>query len=283
MKPASNNRGFTIIELMVAITVLTVLTAIIAASFMAVTDSTIIAQEAAEEQRVRQFLTRSFSRGLASVYSDAASLAPDFQFLGIDESGPNGPADSLSFCSATPLPGVNSLPGMLKVVSFSMGVPGGDAAPGALGAAGPDGLLDSDALETTLTIMETPLVLAPMDGFDEPLGAGPSAEEETPTGRTLPIRSLDFEYYHSGREEWVEEWDSNVEGFLPWAVRVKINLARTREEAAADMAEGIDFEEEPDIDLTVVLPLGAGVVEEWMDINQYRAEMGDTDNLGRAR
>ena len=86
-------------------------------------------------------------------------------------------------------------------------------------------------------------------------------EGNPPAGWSVPLRSLDIEYYDGSEEEWVEEWDSTVLERLPWSVRVKINFPLTEEGLEAEEDAGIDPDEDPDLLLVVPIPLATGAME----------------------
>jgi hypothetical protein len=58
---------------------------------------------------------------------------------------------------------------------------------------------------------------------------------------------------------------------MPWAIRVRINFARTEAQLRADMSAGIDLRENPDMDMTIAIPAGVGVYAEFIDQNHVRA------------
>lgn len=260
-------RGFTLLELLVSILVLTVLTAIVYSSFRSVADTTAMARQGAEDLRFRQFLWRNIQTNLNSIYIDPACVSPEYQFLGTDEQGAFGPADAVRFCTALPMDGPDSLPGVLKVVTYQV-VDQYEAAEGevALGSVD-DGAAEGESDEMLLEILEEPLVLETED-----FAANDFEDlDEIQFERHIPIATFDVQYYDGIADEWLDEWDSTLEQRLPWAVRVKINFARSEEEWSADITGGFDPEEEPDLELTACLPAGAGVVEQFIDTNHFRA------------
>jgi prepilin-type N-terminal cleavage/methylation domain-containing protein len=258
--------GFTILELLVAVSVLTVVVGIVYESFASVLDSTEMARAQAEQLRFRQFLWRHLNQNVASAYSDAACMSPEYQFLGTDQEGPTGPADSLRFCTSLPMDGPNALPGVLKVVSYE--VTGGSDAEGGgsmLGAASIDQGAEDATQGTVLIIREEPLLLESGEMDSVP------AEMDYPVNELkIPIASMDLQYYDGNADEWLPEWDSITEGRMPWAVQIKINFQRTEEEAEADAQSGINSAEEPDLNLTIPFPAGGGVVDQFMDVNHRR-------------
>lgn len=279
-KYLSVDRGFTIIELMVSIAVLSVIVAIVAASLIAVADTSEIAREAAQELRVRQFISRSLNINLTSLYVDPACVVPDYKLVGVNEDGAYGPADTISFCVALPMPGTRSLPGVIRRVSY--GAATGYESSDAQNVAGTAGLGDEETQyassseskeEMILLIRQEPLTVSDPDST----GLDLENEEKELVEQQVPIRSIDIEYYHGYKEEWVDEWDSETEGFLPWAVHIKINFARSHDENSALMGQGIDPDDDPDFDMTFVLPIGAGVIEEFLDNNHMRSIVEDLE------
>lgn len=276
-------RGFTLIELMVAITILTLLVGIVTASFFSITKTSEIARESAKELQLRLYLRKSFSTNLASVYSDAGCVLADFQFLGETKDGAYGPADTLSFCTMLPMPGAKSLPGVLKqVVYAALGQEEltGGAVPRARDI---DEMLDEDVQGAILNITEQPL--QPSGGLleGEGLDLDESLDADTAIERQVPIQSMDILYYDSREKDWVDSWDSLEQQVMPWAVRVKINFARTEAELDGLRRSGIDLKEEPDLDLTITLPTGVGVFEPFIDPNHIGADRYfQTDADGRS-
>ncbi len=266
--PADNSgRGFTLLELLVSIVVLVVLTAIVYVSFRSVADTTAMAREGADELRFRQFLWRNIHTNLNSVYIDPACVSPEYHFLGTNEQGAFGPADTLRFCTALPMDGPDSLPGVMKVITYQV-VDQYEATEGEVDVGSvDDGSAEGEGNEMLLEVLEEPLVLETEDFASDSL----DGLDELQFKRHIPIATFDVQYYDGMTDEWLEEWDSALEQRLPWAVQVKINFARSEDEWSADMSAGIDPDETPDLDLTAALPVGAGVVEQFVDLNHFRS------------
>jgi len=257
--------GFTLLELLVAITVLCIVVAIVYEGFVSVTDASAMARENAEQLRFQQFLWRTISTDLTSIYSDPGCEQPEYQLLGTDQNGAFGPADSLRFCTALEMSGPAALPGVLKVVTYELSDEyTAEGGPG-LGRFTIDENPGEERAELQLIIREEPLTLQGMDMDGEMKDTSEAARE-----LKVPIQSLDIEYYDGDLEEWVTEWDSVAQTRLPWAIRVKINFARTTEESEADARSGIDPQESPDLDMTVALPVGMGVLDQFIDPNHRR-------------
>ena len=102
-----------------------------------------------------------------------------------------------------------------------------------------DGVEREEQEGTTLFITEKPLVL--LAGGDELFPAAELRQdsEEGVWEREIPIRSFNVEYYDGLAEEWTPEWNSDELGFLPWAVRIQINLAKTKSQLRP-MRRGVD-------------------------------------------
>lgn len=253
--------GFTMIEMLIAVVILSLMVGMVYASFAGVTDTTMLARDAADELRFRQYVWRSFSENLAAVYTDAACARELYQFVGEDEDGPLGPADKLRFVTSMAMPGSTALPGVLKVITYEVVEPG-EAEGENSDTLAIDESLEDRGMKMMLQITESPLVREEGDAeVDE------GAMEDAQRVRQIPIASFDVTYYDAEAEEWVDDWDSLDKKMLPWAVRVKVNLARTEEQLQVQYSQGVDPDEEPDLDMQFALPLGAGVMEPWQDYN----------------
>jgi prepilin-type N-terminal cleavage/methylation domain-containing protein len=259
----ANRGGFTLIEIMVAMTILTGLVAGIYACFAGVASSAEIARSATEELRIQQYLRAHFEQHLRAVH---ANVRAEYAFVGEDGSGAYGDADTLTFTTTLPTSGAKSLPGIVKTVTYEIDDPSLDGDSG-FQTFDQDVPEDEEKPSVMLYITESPLVLGE-ENEDE---AFFEDDEDNPWQREIPIRSLNFEYYDGAAEEWIEEWNSDELGFLPWAVRVSVNLAKTEEQLRADLAEGVGTEENPDLSLTLVIPTGAGILTaDFIDPNHQR-------------
>ena len=253
------------LELLIAVLVLSILVTIVYLCFASVLDTAEAARANAEVLRFRQFLWRSFTTNLASIYADPGCVSAEYQFLGANEDGYLGPADTLRFCTVLPMAGPKSLPGVLRVVEYAILDTAEMEEGGTLGEYDIDVSQAEDRGGIVLSIREEPLVL-------ESSGAEADLEEADIEGieRHVPIASMDIEFYDGNTDEWLEEWDSIALGRMPWAVHIRINFARTDEEMDAINAAGINLDEEPDMDLTFALPIGMGVLEQFIDANHKR-------------
>ena len=271
--------GFTLLEILVAVSILVVIAGIVYATFSGVTDATEMARADAGKLRLERFLRRNLENLFSSAYADPACARPDYYFAGTDGTGPEGPMDFVDFCSSAPMMGGMSLPGALKRVTIE--VAGQDVSNQTLGNLDLP-IQDADAERQgsqMLQVTETPLVISTDLGLDAGVdaqsaaapalaskkdsdAAAPSTDFESPSW-TVPIQSMDVTYFDG--EDWVKEWDSVAMARLPWGVRIRINFARTPEEMEEDAAEGVDLEEDPDIEMVVPIPVGDGVTSEFIE------------------
>lgn len=275
----TKKRGFTIIELLVAMTLLVVIVSIVYATFTAVLNSTEDAREAAARLRMTQFLTRSFTRNLAEAkegwlpgatlrYAQrtgndlvAEGMGLRYQFRGTNQEGPYGPADSLVFASTAPLVGSTALPGWVKQVSYSVSInqPDGEG-------------LDFESTappEAVLDVSETPILGDP-EGYSLNLDAAAYQDAVAQSAAdfgvvapswSLPIQSLNIRYFDG--KEWRDEWDAMEEGRLPWTVDIRINFVRPEDSALErEFRVATEDDEESDYRLVFSLPTGVGVRDE---------------------
>lgn len=268
--------GFTLIELMVTIVILTVVIGIVYGSFRSVTDGTDRVRVSAEELRLRQFLSKNlvenFSMAFAPPIEDLAELidaelvqqteqffdpedAEEFDyFVGEDDDGLDGGRDTVVFWTGAPLSGGIAIPGDRKIVEYTV-VSTSDSEAATFAAEIPD----EDAPEYYLEASEL-AVLQGSDLLDEEAEEGDAhdVEFDGPSWR-VPVRSVDFEYY-DGRE-WRDEWQYTDEQRLPWAVKVRINFAKTQARIEEEDRAGFDLEEDPDFEVVIPIPAGMGTAD----------------------
>ena len=258
--PRRTLSGFTLVELMVAITLLVVVFGIVSASFIAVSDTEAVAREAAEAMRYRNHLRRLFTDQIAAV-----SPNPDYGFIGLNDESAYGPADSLEFVCLAEASGATALPGVTKHVHCQV-----------VDAAEIEGypVPDEDQEEAVLEVSEEYMVQSASFMGEE---VEIETDETTAVARHYPIHTFDVSYYDAQAEEWVEEWDSTAIGYLPWAIDIKINFSRTRQQLDEEYFAGIDPAENPDLEIIVPLPAGAGVVSEFVDPNHSRSGLLQTE------
>jgi len=265
MRRAGNrpSAGFTLLELMLGILIIATMTAIVYGTFTNVVNTAELARGTAAELRYSQFLARNFSNNIASVYMDQTGEEPAYSFIGESADGPFGPADSLEFTTMLEMPGARALPGIIKRVRYSVV----DAAEMDEGTTD-DFTIDlraSEGNELMLEIYETPVVFDEEDfGFDA------DAMEDETIIRHVPIRSMDITYFDHESDDWVEEWDSTANNRLPWAVRIRINLARSEDDERIGFDQGVNLADDVDLDLSFSLPVAMGAVSPFLDFNHTR-------------
>ena len=278
-------RGFTLLELLIAISILVVIVAVVYASFASVTDTMAVARVRTEEMRLRQFLERSFRTNLTSVYVDRGFEQQVFQFVGVNDETRDGPCDSLRFVSTNALMGGRALPGDFKEVRYEP-LGGAESFEGLDLAADKDDdaqhKYDADPQQRKLEATETPLLASNAQAVDaesgnldvtQSTGKDPLAPTYEAPSWEVPIRTIDFAYYDG--EQWVEEWDSMEQGRLPWCVRVSINFARTEEEIARETEQHIDIVESPDFEVVVPIPIAVGLQQDGRSQSQLEQAAAD--------
>lgn len=280
--------GFTLIEVLFAMSLAAVVVAIIYESFAAVTDATSVARQSAEELRIRQFLTRSFESSFSTVYVDLGFYNDQFAFTTASETGGGGAMDSVEFCSSAPLMGGMAPPGFFKRVHYGAAPPGtSDMTLGRNEPADLEGLSRSTVVfEATETLVAMTAPQPDQSEFSKDTSKQETAAafglDEASPAWTAPIAALDFSFFDG--EEWVEDWDSVEMGRLPWCVRIRLNFARTEEQADAG-DNGTNVTEDPDFEMYIPIPMGVGVwtpADQWLDAAGYGAYYGATNDNSQA-
>ncbi len=271
-------RGFTLLELLVAISILSVIVSIIYVSFSSVTRASDVARGVAENIRLHQFLLRNFNQTIPCLHADAAVTVQAYQVLGEDLTGPGGPADKLRFCSAAPLSGSQSLPGVMKVVTFQVVEESAEEGAGLTGIETEESSEWTDEPAIALEYSETPLTVDMTLEEDDMLESSESGQQEYASWR-VPVSSFDALYFDG--EEWVTSWNSMDSGLIPWAVKIRINFSKSEADWNAEQAAGISPEEDPDFEMTYVLPAGAGTREPFLELNPAAAAQAEQDLFRR--
>ncbi|MFP4173480.1 MAG: type II secretion system protein J [Candidatus Hydrogenedentota bacterium] len=250
-----HKRGFTLLELLVAMAILVVLTGIVYGAFYSVVTSIQTSRTGMEEMRLRQFLARNMKQNFRTAYSDPRMEQEVFMFVGESNDGPDGARDSVRFASTTPLIGGMALPGDLKEVRYeAMAEQDSEMS---LSYAGSE---TEDEPPAVLHSIETPLLGAEVQELDAADGFFVPSEEYEAPGWSVPIRSMRLDYFDG--QEWLRDWDSLEMRRLPWAVRVRINFAKPEDVVEEEERQGIDPEEDPDFDMLIPLQPGLGVTDE---------------------
>ncbi|MFA6245133.1 MAG: prepilin-type N-terminal cleavage/methylation domain-containing protein [Candidatus Hydrogenedentales bacterium] len=274
------SRGFTLIEVLIATSILVILVAAIYASFAGVTTSMAASRVSAEEMRLRQFLERSFRMNLSAIHTDRDQRDPLYRLVGVDAESPDGPADSLRFVSIAPLVGGTGLPGDLKEVRYDvLGADSGEMNVNLFSVA--------DLTQKKLQAVETPLVASNVVELDDTTGSivtDTEALEEEDSGPlekapswSVPIRTIDFSYYDG--TEWRPEWDSAELGVMPWCIRIRVNFARTEAQLADEAKERYSVVDEPEFEVVVPLPIGLGRTQDSGSIETFE-QQSELDEQG---
>jgi prepilin-type N-terminal cleavage/methylation domain-containing protein len=271
-------RGFTLLELMISLSILTAIMLIIYVSFSSVVNATEVVRGVAEDLRMKQFLSRQFHQLLPAVRADLAVQIASYEFVGEDGSGAYGPADTLKFCAAVPLLGSKSLPGLYKIVTFEVADANAPEEEDALTGVtmNYEAGTAADEPDLMLRFTEQPLVVDVLGEEGDLLGSADIDKGEFASW-SVPVRTLDFAYFDG--EEWIEEWNSIDLGLLPWAVRVRVNFQKDKADLAIMRDRGIDPEEDPDFELIVMIPAGAGTLEPFIPLNPALANLSQQENL----
>lgn len=270
--------GFTMLEVLVAVTILAMICAIVYTSFVSVADTAEVARQSSADLRFQQYIYNSFSDNMSSIYTDPPCLQQTYALIGEDESGPFGAADSITFCTSLPLPGSMALPGVLRKVRYEL-VPETEYVAGRMDRLTIDSAIQAPGGRMMLQVTETPL--APQEE-DEELSVDDELTADQARVRQIPVHSMDIYYYDGYEEDWVEDWDSLELKRMPWAIEVRINLARSEEQLQALYSQGVDLSETPDIRMTFPVPVGAGVLTQFPDMNhlpQWAGEEATGDTL----
>ena len=271
--------GFTLLELLIAMTILAVISAICYSAFVTVADSIQMSREVALELRSRQFMQRYFHDALSSAVYDYRAMSPEYgprraewspnapvvMFEGVDRQGPFGPADAIRFFSTAPTLGGTGLPGELKEVQIEFFGPsqtdgeGGDNTMGAV---------DEDIAERAgrIQIVEYPTLNLSTERFkdtairrlsdDRPAASQQAATESPHLFEIEGVESFDAKYFDGAN--WLDAWDWEQQGrMMPWAVEIRIVLAKNEVKREQERAEGIDPREDPDF--RQVIPIRTGL------------------------
>lgn len=270
MKYHSISRGFTLLEVVIAMAILAIVCAIVYGSFYSVTESTITARAASERTKMTQFVMRNLRTNLDQAAqgwlpgaadrlqtgTDEDVTAVTFGFVGEDDRGSAGPADSLEFVTHAPMPGAVVLPGMVKRVTYEVVDDDGGEPEWVIGTYDPE-----DPPAAFLQVTEVPVFAFTGEGEGQSLF---EEDEDAAITWLLPIRSMDIRYF-DGRD-WQDDWSGDQEGRLPWALDVRINFPSADGRDDEDQFRfDQDREDGPgaqaDLQFLTSLPAGTGVME----------------------
>ncbi len=244
--------GFTLLELLLAIVVLAVITGMVYGAFSGTVASAARSRVAAEELRLRGFLIRSFETNFTTVYVGPQQAQEVYRFVGVNGDSTEGPRDSVRFCSTAPLIGGVALPGDVKEVKYvaiesdssDMRLRWGDEG-------------SEDDVSAILQVTETPMLGGNVQSVDSTTASFVADPSYVSPNWSVPVRTLNFQYFDG--QQWVDEWDSQVSGRLPWAVWIKINFAKTKEQLDYEREQGFNVLDDPDFELIIPIRGGMGV------------------------
>lgn len=262
-----DRRGFTIMELLIAMVIVAIISGIVYSTFTSVLASTETTNIAAEQLYTQSFLTRHIQSNFAQAHAGwqpgavyrpvsdpqntITQVMPEsiFFFQGKD----NGQEDSITFTTSAPISGMTGLPGFFKQVTYEI-IDGSEIE---MPASSP--YYGFTASGPVLRVREVPL-MSYGDSFGGQVMSDyankllQNAEElgvATPTW-TFPVGGMNIRYFDG--EEWVEEWDMALEERLPWALDFTFEWRPWGEEVstASDDAEN-------QFRMVVTIPAGAGI------------------------
>lgn len=198
--------GFTLIEILVAVTILTMIFSIVFGTFFYTINNAEEREEQAALYHRANFILNGISQNVSSAYvpfaGDSRSYIEeegedrDPIFFGRDDYINDSDADSLSLFTANPRFGSDSTPGNVSHVNYQVS--------------------ENFELEEWRRDEHNPLTL----GFSANSLLLLDPEK---TQWTLNIRSLNIEYFDG--VGWLQEWSYEGQGVLPRAMRVSLGLA----------------------------------------------------------
>jgi prepilin-type N-terminal cleavage/methylation domain-containing protein len=210
----SSQSGFTILEVLVAVTVLAMMTTIVfSVFFYTITNAEQLEERAALRHRAG-FILGDISRTVSSAYAPYAGMdigEGDGRpaFLGASAPFEEGRAGSLGVFTTNP--------------RLAAGTPGGDIA------------YVSYQLTESADVEDAPGWVAEEDNplvllcAVEPLLAIDDGEDGRFTTWALNVHSLNLEYFDG--DEWLTEWDSESQEGYPSAVKIDLELRDSNDES----------------------------------------------------
>jgi prepilin-type N-terminal cleavage/methylation domain-containing protein len=293
-KRHTRTRGFTLIEILVAITLLTIVLAIIYGSYSAVVMGIERTQAENERLKTSMYIARAFTENLAqategwspgSAYrtastgvgsstdgqtpqpaagnaTAASSDRGEMRFPFTGEAGRGRSLDQLTFVSTAPMTGGGTLPGQVKLCTYRVE----NDHEGDDGAMQPPPDVEQKPKPMILVMTETPWTSAEAGAEPQYTNtkqltdkAAKAAEEtgQKEVSRSVSVYGWDLAYFNG--KEWVEKWDAQQTGYLPWSVRVRVKLDPPKEGEAFDPSE-LDPEKDASVlELLFNIPVGAGI------------------------
>lgn len=201
MLKKQNPKGFTLLETLIAISILAVILTFVYLSFFTAFRAKSYVEQRNEVYQVGNQIMFHLKHELSSAFIDVTpvgTVAPYTYFIGIKNEWNGNPMDKLFF---TTLAHVD--------IPVGEGINGSDYS-----AIGYDPVINQDTNTVYLVRRETPFFTS------EPLLQG--------TGYVLThsIVSLAIYYFDPNTKQWFDEWDTRVQGqnYLPYAVLIQLVL-----------------------------------------------------------
>jgi len=224
--------GFTLLEILTAVSILSIVAVILGASFSSVQNSVKRIDDDQVQLRVADFLVSHFEQNISSAYlPPLGAMQQGVEFVGANGQDTDGrDVDVLTFWTTAARMGGGALPGDMKHVSYAL-------------VEDQEGLIGTGDEQHLFTVYEKPRLLLPVTDEE---GSDWSSE---PTW-AVPMASLDFKYYDGS--QWLESWNSGGMGRLPCAVRIEIHFVEEEFEWFMDEL-GM---QKPVLIMVVSIPLG---------------------------
>ncbi|GAB4333984.1 MAG: hypothetical protein Kow0099_05920 [Candidatus Abyssubacteria bacterium] len=201
-------RGFTLVEILVAVTILTMIFSIVFGTFFYTVENAEERQEQAALYHRAGFIVNNVSQSVGSAYVPFAGEYGNYHdeedeelsvFAGKDDLLHDFNADSLSLFTTNPRFGGTEMPNAISYVSYS--VESADEYE-------PDEAFRDENNPLVLKCSSKPLLLE---------------DESYVSEWVLNIRSFELQYFDGS--DWFEEWIYEDQGILPRAVKLEIELA----------------------------------------------------------
>jgi len=216
--------GFTLMEVLIAASILSIVAVILYGSFSTVLNSVERVRNEQELLRIADFLVTHFEKNISGAYLPPPSVGmQDASFVGTDDEIDGRPADSLTFVTTAARMAGGALPGDTKQVTYALKE------------------IEDDLC--VFTAHEKPRLLLARTARQE-------EADSVAASWSVPMASLDFKYSDEG--ELYDSWDSREMGKLPSAVNIVVRFV-TEEMEQATEAMAV---QNTSITMQVAIPLG---------------------------
>ncbi len=187
-------RGFTLLELLVAIAISALVLMVVYQTFNGIVDSAARLEEVADLDHMARVSLGIISRELRSAYwkPAGANLNSTLIFSGTDGLAGGAASDELVFTTFTPLVGLTgTVSPNLSVISYE---------------------LEAAAEEEEFYLMHS----------EDTNSLGQSLSQEQRYELAEHVKGLNLRYYDGEDDEWMDEWDAGLENKLPNAVEIEL-------------------------------------------------------------